>query len=44
MAGVLTVFMFAPEMLDRHYWLVVALGIAIVRGTQAVGAPKGTYP
>lgn len=44
LAGILTIFLFAPEMLDRHYWLVVALGIAIVRGTQAAGAPKGTLP
>ena len=28
MSGVLTIFMFAPEMLDRHYWLFVALGLA----------------
>lgn len=44
LAGILTIFLFAPEMLDRHYWLVVALGIAIVRGTQAPGAPEGTRP
>lgn len=44
LAGILTIFLFAPEMLDRHYWLVVALGTAIVRGTKAVGAPKGTHP
>jgi O-antigen ligase len=44
LAGILTIFLFAPEMLDRHYWLVVALGIAIVRGTQVSGAPKGTRP
>lgn len=30
LAGILTIFMFAPEMLDRHYWLVVALGLAVV--------------
>jgi len=41
LAGILTIFLFAPEMLDRHYWLVVALGIAIVRGTQPAGASKG---
>jgi len=28
MAGILTIFMFAPEMLDRHYWLIFALGLA----------------
>jgi O-antigen ligase len=44
LAGILAIFLFAPEMLDRHYWLVVALGIAIVRGTQPSGAPKGTLP
>lgn len=32
-AGILTIFMFAPEMLDRHYWLIVALGLAVVHGT-----------
>jgi O-antigen ligase len=32
MAGILTIFMFAPEMLDRHYWLIAALGLAAVRG------------
>lgn len=30
LAGILTIFMFAPEMLDRHYWLIVALGLAVV--------------
>lgn len=44
LAGILTIFLFTPEMLDRHYWLVVALGVAIVRGTQAAGAPRGTCP
>jgi O-antigen ligase len=44
MAGILTIFLFAPEMLDRHYWLVVALGIAIVRGTTTAGTPRGTSP
>ena len=29
MCGVLTIFMFAPEMLDRHYWLFVAMGLAV---------------
>lgn len=33
MAGILTIFMFAPEMLDRHYWLLAALGLAIARGS-----------
>lgn len=31
-AGILTIFMFAPEMLDRHYWLIVALGLAAAAG------------
>jgi O-antigen ligase len=44
LAGILAIFLFAPEMLDRHYWLIVALGIAIVRGTQVPGAPRGTRP
>lgn len=35
LAGILTIFMFAPEMLDRHYWLIVALGLAVVHGTAA---------
>jgi O-antigen ligase len=34
LAGVLVIFMFAPEMLDRHYWLIVALGLATLHGTQ----------
>jgi O-antigen ligase len=34
MCGVLTIFMFAPEMLDRHYWLFVALGIAAATGVR----------
>ncbi len=33
-SGVLTVFMFAPEMLDRHYWLFIALGLAVVAGVR----------
>lgn len=41
MAGVLTIFMFAPELLDRHYWLLVGLGLAIHRGTRADGTTKG---
>jgi O-antigen ligase len=42
LAGLLTIFFFSPEMVDRHYWLIIALGIAIVRGSEAVGARKGT--
>ena len=34
-SGVLTIFMFAPEMLDRHYWLFVALGLAVATGVRA---------
>jgi O-antigen ligase len=41
LTGILTVFMFAPEMLDRHYWLVVALGLAILHGTRHDRASKG---
>ncbi len=41
MAGVLTVFLFAPELLDRHYWLMVGLGLAIHRGIRPAGATKG---
>jgi O-antigen ligase len=33
-SGVLTIFMFAPEMLDRHYWLFVALGLAAATGVR----------
>lgn len=32
LAGFLTIFMFAPEMLDRHYWLIFALGLAVATG------------
>ncbi|HSV41715.1 MAG TPA: O-antigen ligase family protein [Nocardioidaceae bacterium] len=31
-AGLLTIFMFAPEMLDRHYWLLFSLGVAVFMG------------
>ena len=34
LSGVLTIFMFAPEMLDRHYWLFVALGLAVAAGVR----------
>jgi O-antigen ligase len=34
MTGVLTIFMFAPEMLDRHYWLFVAVGLAAATGAR----------
>ena len=34
MCGVLTIFMFAPEMLDRHYWLFIALGLAVAAGVR----------
>ncbi|HYJ70293.1 MAG TPA: O-antigen ligase family protein [Nocardioidaceae bacterium] len=32
MVGILAIFMFAPEMLDRHYYLLFGLGLAMVRG------------
>ncbi|MGH3483970.1 MAG: O-antigen ligase family protein [Nocardioidaceae bacterium] len=32
MVGILTILFFAPEMLDRHYWLIFALGLAVVNG------------
>lgn len=32
MAGILTIFMFAPEMLSRHYWLIIGLGLAVALG------------
>jgi hypothetical protein len=32
MVGVLAILFFAPEMLDRHYWLIFALGLAVVNG------------
>lgn len=38
MAGILTIFMFAPEMLDRHYWLIFAVGLAA-----ATGAVRGNH-
>lgn len=41
MAGILTIFMFAPEMLDRHYWLIAALGLAVVRGCRTSYLPGG---
>ena len=44
MAGILTIFMFAPEMLDRHYWLIAALGLAAVRGCRDTVPQKGFRP
>ncbi len=41
MAGILTIFMFAPEMLDRHYWLIAALGLAAVRGCRDAVSQRG---
>jgi len=32
MVGILTIFFFAPEMLDRHYYLLFGLGLAMVNG------------
>ena len=43
MTGILTIFMFAPEMLDRHYWLIAALGLAAVRGSRTTFLPGGHY-
>jgi O-antigen ligase len=43
MAGILTIFMFAPEMLDRHYWLIAALGLAAVRGCRSTLTPGGHH-
>lgn len=40
-AGVLTIFMFAPEMLDRHYWLLVALGMAVAAGARRTAPTEG---
>ena len=34
MCGVLTIFLFAPEMLDRHYFLFLALGLAVAFGVR----------
>ena len=42
LAGVLAIFLFAPEMLDRHYWLIVALGLALVHATDDRDSSKGT--
>jgi hypothetical protein len=42
LAGVLVIFMFAPEMLDRHYWLIVALGLATLQGTRADATAERT--
>jgi len=33
LSGVLTILLFAPEMLDRHYWLIVTLGLATAEGS-----------
>lgn len=41
MAGILTIFMFAPEMLDRHYWLIFALGLAAAAGSSRATNPGG---
>lgn len=42
MAGILTIFMFSPEMLDRHYWLIFALGLAAAAGVLRDTEPGGT--
>jgi O-antigen ligase len=42
MAGILTIFMFSPEMLDRHYWLIFALGLATAAGVSQNPKPGGT--
>lgn len=34
LSGVFTILIFAPEMVDRHYWLVFALGLALVDGVR----------
>jgi hypothetical protein len=34
MCGVLTILMFAPQMLDRQYWLFIALGLAVADGVR----------
>ncbi len=44
MAGILTIFFFAPEMLDRHYWLIAALGLAAVRGCRETDSQRGLRP
>jgi O-antigen ligase len=41
LAGILAIFFFAPEMLDRHYWLIAALGLAAVRGSRGHATTKG---
>ena len=42
LAGILAIFLFAPEMLDRHYWLIFALGLAGTVGTQYPNHLGGT--
>ncbi len=44
MSGVLTIFMFTPEMLDRHYWLFFALGLAVVAGVRDDRTTSGRSP
>jgi O-antigen ligase len=42
MAGILSVFVFAPELLDRHYWLLFAVGLAAVNGIADPSRWEGT--
>ena len=44
MAGILAIFMFTPEMLDRHYWLIAALGLAVVQGHRTNLTAGGLRP
>jgi len=41
MGGILTIFLFAPEMLDRHYWLIFALGLACVAAVRESPLDEG---
>jgi O-antigen ligase len=34
LGGIFTILLFAPEMVDRHYWLIFALGLALVDGVR----------
>jgi O-antigen ligase len=42
MVGILAILFFAPEMIDRHYWLIFGLGLAAANGMRDRSRWEGT--
>jgi O-antigen ligase len=42
MVGILAILFFAPEMIDRHYWLIFGLGLATANGLRDRSKWEGT--